>query len=88
MGDVIKSYLPELQEAVYKRLKSYGVDKETESYADVNTTWIHVRALLSLHLKAETGEGLVKGNKPVTEYQYKKCLEYLDIVLPERRYNE
>ena len=28
------------------------------------------------------GEGLVKGNKPITEIQYIKCKGYLDKILP------
>ena len=80
--ETIKSYQPELQEAVYSRLKVYGV---SDVPADLYSSWMHVRALLSMHLKAETGEGLVKGNKPVTESQYNKCLKYLDMILPENK---
>ena len=77
-----KNYFPELQEEVYRRLDNYEI--EAESNADMYAMWMHVRALMSLHLKAETGEGLVKGNRPITEDQYNHCIKYLDIILPEK----
>ena len=74
-----KNYLTELQNVVFERLKMYGVQ---DSMPDLHSSWMHVRFMLSLHLKKETGEGLVKGNKPITEFQYMKCVGYLDKILP------
>ena len=82
MSETKKNYFSDLQEAVYARLNDYNID--AESSADMYAMWMHVRALLSLHLKAETGEGLVKGNKPITREQYYKCLNYIEVILPKR----
>ena len=69
--------LNELKEAVYKRLDSYSVEDKRKY-----VIWTNIRTIMSLHLKKDTGEALVKGNRPIRRDQYEKCLGYLDIILP------
>lgn len=73
-----ENYLNDLKDAVYKRLDSYGVE-EGRKYV----IWTNLRTIISLHLKKDTGEALVKGNRPVRRDQYEKCLSYIDMILPQ-----
>lgn len=72
------NYLPKLRDAAFERFGDYNIIDESSKFS----MWTHVRPILSLYLENETGEGLVKGNKPITYTQYRKCLEYLDKILP------
>ena len=61
-----------LQETCKIKHSVSGYNDDETTNADLYAMWMHVRALLSLHLKMEDGEGLVKGNRPILQEQYER----------------
>ena len=65
---------------MYERLQEY--DPELVSPSDLYMNYMHVRYVISLRLKKETGKGLARGNVVLSEECFNLCLQYLDVILP------
>lgn len=76
MTSNIVNYSEDLRKAVNERLEKYEIDRPYQM-------WIHVRSIISLRMKNDTGNGLVKGNRPISQEQYLLGLKYLDEILPK-----
>ena len=77
---VRENYILRLQSEVKDRVQAYYGDPLTPQ--DLNSMYVHVRAILSLYLKKETGSPIKRGNNVLTLEDYTKCIGYLDKVLP------
>ena len=74
------NYILELQSAIRNRILEY--DSSITSPTDLNAMYIHVRAIVSMFLKRETGSPIKRGNNVLSKEEYDKCILYLDKLLP------
>ena len=70
------NYILELQSAIRNRILEY--DPSITSPTDLNTMYIHVRAIVSMYLKKYTGSPIKKGNNVITQEEFNQCMVYLD----------
>lgn len=74
------NYILELQSAIRSRILEY--DPSITNPTDLNAMYIHVRAIVSMYLKRETGSPIKRGNNVLSKEEYDKCIVYLNKILP------